>query len=262
MGKKSATTEATVSQETETADPITALVKDYDRRKLADALTYWESVKSLTVRGQIEYDNAMDVCKEVKKQYNMLETRRKELTSSLNAQVKYINGEFSKVTSALDNGEKQLKRGMINWKIEEDRRVEEENRKREAEAEEKRRKEQERAEADTKKADEYREQGREKMADQAEARAQTHIARAEEETPVVELNRAKGKGGSFTYKYIGTLSDKAAFVREALDKHPEYLAQVDVNLKPFEAQAKAFDGQMNIPGISFRREVDMSVRTK
>lgn len=245
-----------------TTETMRDLIPATHRANLQAYADYWESVKAIEIKSQGDYDRALEVCAKLKMNTNQLEADRKALGKPHKEKVDYINAEYKRVRDGLANGETQLKRAMGRWYAEEQRKIAEANAKAEAEAEEKRRKEQEKAQAEIDKAQRYREQGREDLADKATARAETALDRAESTVADVRVSQTKGKGASFQTVYVAEVTDLRAFLEHTIKTQPLYLAHVSVDLKPFEAMQKQYEGRLEVPGIAFRKEVRTAVRAR
>ena len=242
-------------------EKLTALIPAEDHDFLDRVLEYWKTVEDIEIKTQEQYDNAAKICIELADNRRTLDKRRAELKSPWDQKANYVQSQFKAVIDPITNGEKKLKNAMAIYHAEEQRKIEEANRKKEAEAAEARRKAEEKAAAETAKAEEYRKQGREELAEKAEARAEAAEEKATTTVAVTEELRTTGKGISYITDYKANLVDKIAFLRYALDKMNLYLQQVSVNVKPYEAMQKQFNGSLKIPGIEFIKTNRVAARS-
>ena len=238
-----------------------ALIPVRDKETLGKALEYWHSVEEIEIKSQEHFDNAAKVCIELAAYRKGLEKRRKELKSPHDEKGTYIQTEYMAVMSPLSNGEKKLKHAMGTYQMEAKRKADAENAKKAAEAEEVRRKAEERAAEEQKKADAYREQGREEMAEKAEVRAEAQVEKSVSVVAETVELKTTGKGITFSEYWEAELIDKKAFLRYCLDTNPLYLQQVTVNVKPYEAMQKKFNGELKIPGVRFNKVSRVAART-
>jgi regulator of protease activity HflC (stomatin/prohibitin superfamily) len=237
------------------------LIPEEIQVKLERSLSYWDSVQSVTVSSQAEYDSTFEICKNLKSGFNVLEKYRKELVQPHNEKVKTINAQFKAVQDILANGEKQLKRAMTTYHTQEQLRIQAENRRIAAEAEAKRQAEMERARKEMEKANAYREQGREDLAEKAEVRAEARAEVAETIVAEVVMPTTKKSGSSFTEKFKVEIVDKFEFVREAAN-NSMFMGYIEIDIKALEKIANATKGQMQFPGCRITKELQMGIRTK
>ena len=90
--------------------------------------------QNIVVGNKEEYSKAGDVLKLVKNKIKFLEDKRKEYTSGLVAQKKAIDDDFKKMQEPLKELLKGIDVVMVAWNIAEQKRLDEEQRKIEAEA--------------------------------------------------------------------------------------------------------------------------------
>lgn len=211
------------------------------------ALTYLDTIEEVKIRNHHEYEEAAGICKQIKTHINTLEKSRKELVDPYNKKVSAINAKYKDVTNALQNGDGHIRRAMSTFYQEQERKRQEEQRKRDAEAAELRRKAEEKARLEAEKAEQYRQQGREEMAEKAEARMETQIEIA---TTVVapEVEQKKVSGISYRTEYEARINDKKAAVLFCIE-NPSFIDTVTIDIKAIERAAKAFKGNLAIPGM-------------
>lgn len=228
--------------------------------RIKSALEFCDSLTEIKINTQEQYDNAVNICKQIKASSNSLESDRKELVKPFNDKVKSINDEYRNVTLKLDNAERVLKNGMAAFYREQERIRIEEQRKLEAEAEAKRRLAEERAAAELRKAEAYRDQGREEMAAKAEARAETAAAISTTIMAPIVDNAAKVSGVSYSVTYKAVIENsKSAVVACVNNAILENYVTIDI--KGLERLCKAQKGRLQIDGIRFVEDRQVSVRT-
>lgn len=239
----------------------TELVPYDDKLALEKALEYWKSVKSIKITTQSEYDNAFEVCKELKIMSGKLEGRRVELKKPWDNKANYVQGEFKPIIDSLVNGEKELKKAMVHFHDQEQHRIEAEEKRRAAEAEEARKKAMEAAKKEQEKAEQYRQDGREEMAQKAEARAEFKAEQASSITHDVVESQTKKKGAGFSESFVAQITDSEAFIKFVAE-NPLYENCIEIKVKQIEKLQNAHNGKLSFPGINFQRKTTMSMRTK
>ena len=237
------------------------LIPVESRNLMEEALEYLGSIKEITISNDIEYEATLEVCKSVKKKFNLLEGERKKLVAPLNEQVKEINNEFKVVTTKLTSFESTSKQAAgVYYNKQEMLRLEQQ-RKLEAQAAEERRKAEEKARLESEKVAKYEAEGRQKLADEARAREEAAQAKATQTVaPVIE-----------TKKSSGTSFRKVWKIREAntdLDKAVKYCANEEqfkgfliIDYKKLEKLCNATKGMMKVPGIEYYEDTISVVRT-
>ena len=239
----------------------TQLIPFEKKERLEKALEWCESLREITIDNQEQYDNAVDLCKQVKTGINSLESDRKELVKPYKDKTSKIDAEYREVRTDLQNAEKVIKDGMNKfWRQQEMKRIEEQK-KREAEAEKERKKAEEKAEAERLKAEAYREQGREDMAAKAEARAETAETVSSSIAPVAVENTAKTSGVSYRTVYKVTVINHSRAI-EALAKNEMFHQFLEVDVKGLEKMVNSSKGKLKLPeGLLVTEETISSVRT-
>lgn len=229
------------------------------KEKLEQALEFFHSLKEVKFENDEQYKKGLELVKSVKKYIKEIDDDRKSLVKPFNEKVSEINGECNGVINKLKNAENVIKNGMGKYFREEEIKRIEAQRKLEAEAEKKRHQEAERARKEGEKAEAYREQGRDEMADKAEARAETAATIASTiVSPVVE-NSAKAKGTSFRTVYKVRVDDLTVAADFCLSN--QLLVQyVQLDVKGIERLANAQKGKLEIPGIKIIEDTQVSIR--
>lgn len=241
------------------ATEVKSIVTTEVRALMNQALEFVGTIVEVKPKTDAEYQNAVELCRVCKKHINDLESARKDQVKPLNDEVKAINGEYSTVTTRLLNGETVLKRAMSVYAQEQERKRIEEQRKRDAEAAEARRKAEEAARKEAEKAEAYRQQGRDDMAEKADARVEAHIDRAVNTVAVEVESTAKAAGASYRKDYVFTIVDKRAAILHCID-NPMFADHVALDVKALEKIAKASKGKLVIPGITVRETLTPIVR--
>jgi DNA repair exonuclease SbcCD ATPase subunit len=231
----------------ETATVGTELIPRTSIELMEAALEYLNSIREIIIKTQPEYEEAASVCKQIKGHINTLEKNRKELVEPYNKKVKAINDKYKEVTTKLQNGDGHIRQAMSAYYQEQERKRQEEQRKLQAEADEKRRKAEEAARKEAEKVEQYRQEGREEMAQKAEARMETAVEVATT-TVAPEVEQKKVSGISYRTEYECHVKDHKAAVLFCIDS-PNFVGTVLIDIKAIERAAKAFKGKLSIPGI-------------
>ena len=230
------------------------------QKTLDEALEFFNSLKEVKFTNDEEYENGVQLCKEVKGYIKLIEDDRKKLVKPLNDKVKGINSPCKDVTGKLENAERVLKNGMAKYFREKEQKRIAEQKRLEAEAEERRRQEAARAERERAKSQAYRENGRDEMADKAEARAETAESIASTVVAPIVNNTAKVKGTSFTVKYkVAGITDKTSAVMHCL-KNDVLANYIQIDIKGIERLANIQKGNLQIPGIQIVEDTQVSMR--
>ena len=229
------------------------------KQLMKQALEFVGTLTEIKTSTEQEYQNVVELCKSCKSLFKTLEEKRDSLVRPFNTQVDEINAEFKVVTSKLKNGEKVIKDAMSKYAQEQEPIRIEEQRKLNAIAEERRKKADEAAQKELDKANAYREQGRDEMADKAEARAETKIEVATTiVAPVVE-SKAKAQGASFKTTWTVRITDLRAAVLFCID-NPMFQNHVTLDTKALDRVAQAAKGNLPIPGIEVNKSLTPILR--
>jgi hypothetical protein len=222
--------------------------------KLAESLKLLDSIESVEIKTQDQYENAAEVQKSIKKSIKELEKDRKDIVKPFNDKVKMVNVKYKEVTNKLDNGANKIGNALSVYYQEQKRIADEKQRKLEAEAEEKRRKAEDAAKKEQEKADKYRDEGRDEMAAKAEARAETKIDEAAT-TVAQEVKVEKPKGLSFRTDYDIKIEDMSLAVQSILSNEflEDLILQDDKIKDQLESSlkkiAKTKKGNLKIKGV-------------
>lgn len=232
-----------------------------DKRELIDsALEFFGNIEEIKVSNEQEYENSLELCKIIKGKANELLATRKALVKPKKDEAKEIEAEFNDPINKLANAESKIKSAASIYYTEKERKRLLEVRKRQAVVDEKNRLEAERAEREQKKADEYREQGKEELADKAEARAEDHADQAIN-TVAAEVEETKISGVHFRTDYEVKVVDKLKAVNACMAS-PQFQNHVHIDTKALERVAKAFEGNLNLDGIEVIEKKTPVVRGK
>jgi hypothetical protein len=238
------------------------LIPEDKLAKIAEFLGFAGGLRDMKVASPDEYNHVVELCKKIKGMVNTLENDRKELVAPYKSITKEIDEKYREVRVKLENGEGVVRRAMGVWYSEQERKRIEAQQKAEAEAAEQRRIAAERAAREAAKAEAYREQGREDMAEKAEIRVEVaQVQAASTVAPVIE-NKAKTEGISYRTTYRVIIDDMARAVRglatsETLSKF------LSIDVMGIERAVKGFGGDLALPdGLRIVVEKTPTVRTK
>lgn len=231
--------------------PLTSL----DR--LTQAMEFCASIQEITVRNDEEQQNAGKVISDLKLHIKTLDAEKKEITREWAEKKKYVDSEFKVVMDSLSNAVQKIDRAMSAYQLEVRRKLEEEQKKREAEAAERRRKEEEAARKELEKAEAYRQQDREEMAQKAEARAEARIDTAVNTVaPVVEERKPVGTSFVESYRVSSFNLDECIPFMLSQPMLKQYLS---IDAKGLEKLKKAAP-TLEIPGIKFVQQLSTRSR--
>ena len=210
-----------------------------DVKKLtAESGSLAEQYQDFAITNAIGYTEAANDLKLIKGQLNAVNEKRLEITRPMDAAKKGVMDFFRPVVTRLENAERAIKKGMADWKREQDRLAAEEQRK-EQERREKR-------EAKLRQeAEEARDKGREARADILEDRADTVTS-----APVAPAT-PKVEGVSTRKVWRFEIVDPAAV--------PDQYKTIDE--KKIGGVVRALKDQADIPGVRVYSEDVVSARS-
>jgi hypothetical protein len=238
---------------------LSSLISVETVEKMKKSLEMLGGLESLAISNQSEYENAAEFQKQVKKAIKDIDGDRTATVKPLNDQVKAVNEKFKEVTERLENGAKKISFAMSKFFAEEEAKREAERKRLAIIAEEARRKTEEAAQKELEKAEAYRAQGREDMAEKAEARAEEKASMAAAVVaPEVEI--MKTKGISYRTDYDVEITDKNAAIRELL-LSPITAVAVEIDMASLKSLIKASQGKITLPGIKITEKKVQVVRT-
>ena len=194
--------------------------------------------EDFAVTNAIGYRDAAEDLKIIKGQLNQVNEKRLEITRPMDAAKKAVMDFFKPVVSRLEDAERHVKRAMVEWKAEEDRKAREAQRLEQERA--RKREEKLRKEAEAK-----REAGKEARADILEDRAEaTQAAPVAPAAPKVE-----------------GISTRKVWKFEVLDKTQLPAEYLIANEKAIGGVVRALKGDTNIPGVRVYSEDVVSARS-
>lgn len=204
----------------------------------------------MTVDSDLMYESAGDELRSIKDKFATLEERRKAITQPLDAAKKAVMDLFRVPTTALTEAEAIIKRKMIGYSTEQERKRDEAARI----AREALEREQARI---TKEAEEARESGDEATAQVLEQTADVMTAPAS-----VAHAAPVAAGIATTKRWSAEVEDKAAFIDFCLTPAGEqYFDALTIDMKPLNQMATALKDKMNIPGVKAVSTVGLSARS-
>jgi len=213
--------------------------------KAREAESLLRQVTSLTITDNQQYQTAGDFLKKVKSRYKDIEDDRKTITAPMNAALKAINNYFKTPQTVLLQAESFLKKALVSYHTEQERKAQQEQAR----------------------LNELARRDAEKKAIQLEAQAQKALKKGQTEkaedlmtvkdtiVPVAVVAPSappKTSGQSFKTVWKWVVTDAALIPRS-------YMV---LDEKQLNAIAKAgIKGAMAIPGVEFKEDTVMSVRT-
>jgi uncharacterized membrane-anchored protein YhcB (DUF1043 family) len=225
-----------------------------------NVIDYLNSIVEFKIETPEQYENAGNILVEIKRKLNELETKRKDIVKPFNDKVKLVNEYIKQYTTKLENAESTFKKSRTTWFAEQERKRIEAQRKAEAEAAEERRKAEEKANAERAKAESYREQGRDDLADKAEARAETAETIAlNTVAPVIEAINT-GKSSMKKVWRIEVINKQKA--TEAIASNAALSCFLQIDIKGLEKFANVTKGNLVIEGCRVYEDYVESVRTR
>lgn len=207
------------------------------------------AANSLTITNAEEYSYGTEFLKKIKETQKRVTDHFSPMKTKAHEAWKQVCFQENEVLVPLKNAEDTTKRKLINWKIEDDRKREEERRRLQAEADEKARIERDRLakQAEKLKTPELKEQRLEQ--------AQNIVA------PIIEVQTAvpKVEGISVRKTWKAELTDKAVFIKAAAND-PNLMALLTVDMSALNKIASATKGGVTYPGVRFYEETSMASR--
>lgn len=239
--------------------------------------------KGIKIESAEDYELAADELHNVKAFWRTLEDERVSLVGPLNTVVDKLNARFQPLLKALcgdgkkppcENAEAIIKAAMVSWQQKEEARIAEEQRQAAARAEAERKRLADEAAAREREAaeaaaaaqaaaaagDEQAAAAAQEQAEQAAAQAAAlaHTAAVVTAPPAAPAFRATGISTPKTLDY--EITDKAAFMRFALEKRPDLLDLWEVDATKVRALAKLQGVATSIPGLRVFQKTGVTVR--
>lgn len=249
------------------------------QKSAQDALS---SAKAYVIDSPEMYQLAADELQQIKTLQKNVESQRTNITGPMNTALKAVNALFKAPAEWLDQAESVLKRAMLTYQQEEQRKQREEQQRREREAAAERARVEEAAAAERVKA-EQEAQALRQRAEQAQqtgdveaaARLSTQAEAREEQgamvvqelvqtkelisAPVVEKAIPKVSGLSTRKVWKVEITDKLAFVKY-IAEHPEYLELVEPNTPAVNKLGLALKKACPIAGIRVFEDEQLASR--
>jgi hypothetical protein len=214
-----------------------------DEEEKQTAVMVVESL-AIEIKNQQQYISASEFLKKVKGKIKDLDTLRKQITKPIDSAKQNVMDLFRSPLTKLKEAETSVKRLMITYSEEQEKKQREIQAKLRREADEKARKERERLEARAKKAEET---GKEEKAEALREQAEEVVA----EEAVVVAAPEKPKGVSYRDKYTAEVVNIKELPREYMIANQPALDKI----------AQATKGTIAITGVKFHKEKVMSSRT-
>jgi len=227
--------------------------------KMKTALETLSSIEEIEITNAEQNLNAGGIQRDVQGAIKTVEALRKEAVKPFDEKRKVIQKEFMNVLNQLKAGKDKIGSAMIDFDNAEKRRIALEQKKLEAEAEEKRRKAEKAAEAEAAKIEKYQSEGKEELAEKAQARMEDKIEEATT-TVATEIKQEKVSGVSYRTDYVVEVEDhfKAIpfLLENSLTSH-----LIGINVPALKAMVKASKGVMTIPGVKIKKTQTQIVRS-
>ena len=197
---------------------------------------------------EAEYKELCEWSVELRAFKKNFKAKRDELRAPHRAKIEVIDSYTKPLLDELDVKYKDSVRASEWWEKEQAKRAAEAQEKLNREAEEKRKKEEEAAAREMEKAKKYREEGREDMAEKAEARAGAKIMASEMTVaPIVQTQTPKVNGFRRAPKrWKGKITDPKAFVRWAVEEKQYHLLMP--NGTAWNGEAQRTQEETKVPG--------------
>jgi septal ring factor EnvC (AmiA/AmiB activator) len=216
---------------------------------------YCGSIVSVQVQSVQEYDNAVLITKQLHDFGTGLENERKRLKKPYDDKGKAIQDAFLPFLNVVDGAKRKIKQAIWEYQNEQEKKRRAEQERLNREAEEKRRAAEEAARKEREKAEALRAQGRDDLADKAEARADAKENKAQEITPAVAqapipLNAPRGVAGRTNWR--GIIDDPVVFKKHCINEMLHDFLMVDE--KAWNQYAKIRKEVVTVPGARIVKE--------
>jgi len=203
----------------------------------------------LQVATKDDYYNASEFLKDIKSAQKKVVEFFEDMKANTYKAWKEICNKEKSFLDPLSGAERLVKGKMLEWKLEEDRKAEEERIKLQKEVEAKAEREREKL---LKKSENMK----------TESKQEEYMERAENVvTPIIEVQskaeKVKGVSVSTTYEF--EIVDKKEFVKAATNDD-NLLGFIEINLSGLNKIAKATKGNVNYPGLKVNEKKLMSTR--
>ena len=228
---------------------------------MAQALDFFGTITSVTITNDAENENISALNKKVKGYIKDLEADRKVIVGPYNDKVSSINSEYKTVREKLENAGKKIDSALGIYYQEKLRIAAAAQARVDAEAAEIRRKAEEAALKELEKAQTYEAEGRQELADKAQARAEEKITVAQTAVAPVVQAPPKIQGQSFRTDYIVEILNKETAVK-AMIGNPVYAAMISIDIVKLQALAKTLNGKLGIPCVQVTTKQTPITRTR
>lgn len=214
----------------------------------ADALALVTSAESFAITTAEQYESSADFLKRIKAKGNALRDLRLSMTRPIDEAKARVMDLFRPAGDQLDRAEQILKKAMITFTTEEERK------RKEIEDAAREQAEKEAAKLQ-RQADKARMKGKDDKADELEERAVTVP------TPIVPSEVPKVSGVAFRTTWHAEVEDFELLVLEVATGH-QPMALLQANQKVLDAQARSLKNQMKIPGVRAVPDQGVAARGK
>jgi hypothetical protein len=183
--------------------------------KIQEAIAFCQTIEKITITDNSEYENAIDLTKRIKEIGKELDQDRLELVKPYKDRAKEIDYTYKAPKDALKNLETRLRKAIGRYQ----------------------------SDLEKKRLEEQRKAAQAAL----DPHLDTHQAVVEPSVPPPPQ-----EGMHFREKWTAIIKDKTAFVKYCLDNGELHL--IEVNIQTLNKLAQSTKGQMNLPGIDFKKE--------
>lgn len=243
------------------SETVKLMIPAEKKTLMTTALDFIGGLQEVTIRNDEEYENAGQLTSTIKGYFNGLENDRKSLVKPFNDEVSSVNKEYKKVTTLLKNGEDKIKNAMGKYFQEQERIKAEKQRKLEAEAEAKRQAAEAQAAKEAAKVEQYRNEGRNDMADKAEARMECQIEKAATTVADEADGPKKVEGVSYRTDYEVSIEDKEKALQYIL-QNVMFIDLANIDLAEAKRLVKSSKGKIRIPGLRYVEKRTPVIRSR
>lgn len=212
----------------------------------------YANVEKIIISTHAEYENSVKECRAIKTVIDELEEARKARSKPHWDKQKAINTKFNDVKDMVKNGEKVHKAAMKKWNAEVERKKIELQKKEAAKAEEARRKAEVKKQKELDKVEKYRSEGKDLLADNALARAETYEDISNNTVAPVPTDD-KPKGVYYRTDWVCEVKDLRKAVMYCLD-NPNLQELIQLDIKGIQKLVGTTNGMFTVPGIINRKE--------
>jgi len=230
------------------------LISQEAKHEIKAALSWAVSIQDVKINSQKEFEGADALRSDLKAMEKTIkEYYDTEVKQRYYKQYQDASSAFKPAVDAIKNALRKIDSAFGAYYAEQRRKEQEEQRRLDAIAEEERRKREEQAERERLKAEAYREQGKDKLAEKADARAEDKLMEASViSSPTVERITSQTKNTNMREKPICVVTDMSKLL-SAISGNPVLFCCVEIKtneLAKFWSKNKA----LQIPGCEFKTE--------